>query len=265
MKRVVVTPAGRKRYLSILLKNLLKCRDEFDCWDIWVNTENEDDISYILDIQGSHDFIKAVFPKKQVNTQWPGLSIHQFFNNCVDKDAMYLRLDDDIVFIKKGSIDSVFKRRELSTDNFLIYGNTLNNVLMSFLQQRVNYMLTHVEVGYNPLDPIGWSNGKFAEDIHRLFFEKHTNGEIDYFNLPDVLFSKYEHVSINAICWRGDEFAKFNGIVDEDEERWLCCVKTKELEKPNLMIGDTLFVHYAYYTQRTHVDSTDILSLYEKL
>jgi hypothetical protein len=265
MKRIIVTPAGRKRYLSVLLKNLIKCKDEFDSWSIWINTENQADIDYILELQDGYDFINAVFPKTKVNTDWPGLSIHQFFRDCVDEDSMYLRLDDDIIFIKKGSIDTVFNRRKLSTENFLIYGNTLNNVLMSFLQQKVNSILTHVEVGYNPLDPVGWSNGQFAEDIHRLFFEKHANGEIEHFNLPDVLFSNYEHVSINAICWRGDEFAKFNGEVNEDEERWLCCVKTKELQKPNLMIGDTLFVHYAYYPQRVHVDSTDVLSLYEKL
>jgi hypothetical protein len=265
MKRIVITPAGRKRYLSVLLKNLIKCRDEFDCWHLWINTENQQDIEYMLGLQSTHDFIKVIYNKKPVNQKWQNLSIHQFFNYCTDENSLYLRLDDDIVFVKKGSIDSVFNRRESSTENFLIYGNTLNNVLMSFFQQRINHLLCSHKIEYNSLDPVAWEDYKFSEDVHRLFFDKHKNGEIEHFNLPDILFSNYEHVSINAICWRGDEFAKFNGEVNEDEERWLCCVKTKELQKPNLMIGDTLFVHYAYHRQRPHLDCTDVLSLYEKL
>ena len=38
MKRIIVTPAGRKRYLAILIKYLVKQKHSFDSWQIWCNT-----------------------------------------------------------------------------------------------------------------------------------------------------------------------------------------------------------------------------------
>jgi hypothetical protein len=267
MKRIIVTPAGRKRYLKVLLQNLIKCKDEFDHWNIWINTKNQEDIDFILEIEKNYDFITAVQATSEINTEWPGASIHQFFKGCIDENSLYLRLDDDIVFIKKGSIENIFTRRQNTNSNFLLYGNTLNNVLMSHLQQKCNNVpvINNRKAGYSPFDLVGWQDGNFAEELHRLFFERYKNQELAKFNLPDWVFSDYEHVSINCICWRGDEFKKFGGIVDPDEERWLTTVKTREVQKPNMIIGDTLFVHYAYYTQRPHMETTDILSLYEKI
>lgn len=39
MKRIIVTPAGRKRYMEILSSHLDKQRSDFDEWHIWQNTE----------------------------------------------------------------------------------------------------------------------------------------------------------------------------------------------------------------------------------
>lgn len=265
MKKIIVTPAGRKRYLQVLLKNLIKCRDEFDHWEIWLNTENKEDVDYIYKIEVEHDFIKIIHPHSKVDTSWAAWSIHQFFKNSIQKDAVYLRLDDDIVFIKKGSINLVFKKRIESTENFLIYGNILNNSIISFFQQEHNNLTPDKKLKLNVFDEFSWKSGEYAEELHRMFFNEHENNNLEKFNLPDIVLSNYEHVSINAISWRGDEFSLFGGVVDPDEERWLATIKTKEVGKPNIIVGDSLFVHYSYHTQREYLDSTNILSLYEKL
>lgn len=44
MKRIVIIPAGRKRYLEILLNYLKFYKDEYDRLDIWLNTNNKEDI-----------------------------------------------------------------------------------------------------------------------------------------------------------------------------------------------------------------------------
>ena len=44
---VVVTPAGRKRYLEILFRYILKLRPIMDEYRLWVNTENNEDIEYM--------------------------------------------------------------------------------------------------------------------------------------------------------------------------------------------------------------------------
>jgi hypothetical protein len=50
-----------------------------------------------------------------------------------------------------------------------------------------------------------------------------------------------------------------------DEEQWLSVDKPLSIGAVNRIIGDTLFVHYSFYTQRDHLDKTDILKQYEKL
>lgn len=263
MKRILVTPAGRERYLSVLFNNLVKLRPEFDEWHLWLNTEDESDIRFIYSLSEKNDFIKVIKNEIPVNGS---LSIHHFFKHCVDKNSLYLRLDDDIVYIKPGSIQRVFSERQKNSDSFLLYGNTLNNVLMSYLQRRVgNFDSTFHATNYHPLCDTAWSDGLFAEKIHRLFFRLFDENELERLYIPNWIFFDYEWVSINVICWKGSDFALFNGIVDPDEERWLTMHKTKELQMPNQIVGDSLFVHYAYYPQRPHVDRTDILQTYESV
>jgi hypothetical protein len=46
MKRVIVTPAGRRRYMSLLAGHLLKQRSSYDEWHIWLNTTDKEDIEF---------------------------------------------------------------------------------------------------------------------------------------------------------------------------------------------------------------------------
>ena len=57
---VVVTPAGRRRYLEILFRYILKLRPIMDEYRLWVNTENNEDIEddlhdKLLDLVREHD------------------------------------------------------------------------------------------------------------------------------------------------------------------------------------------------------------------
>ena len=60
MRKVVVTPAGRKKYLEILSKYLSAYKNEFDRWDIWLNTTDYDDIQYIMNLSSQYDFVKII-------------------------------------------------------------------------------------------------------------------------------------------------------------------------------------------------------------
>ena len=60
MKIIVVTPAGRERYLKILLKNLEKQKNDFDEWHLWENTRNKEDEKYIRNLEKEYDWIKCI-------------------------------------------------------------------------------------------------------------------------------------------------------------------------------------------------------------
>jgi hypothetical protein len=260
MKKIIVTPAGRKRYLEILLSYLIKYKDEFDRWDIWLNTENKEDIEYIKFISSQYDFIKIIYPDVKVNGN---LSIGSFFKDYKNPNEFYIRLDDDIVYIEKNSLKILFEKRIKDKDSFLLYGNIINNAVITHIHQRTGNLSNHYGFSsYNCMCNIGWSNSIFAESLHRDFL---SNKDKISFVLPDWYLFNNERVSINVISWRGDEFLKFNGNVGLDEEQWLSVDKPKSIGKYNKIIGNTLFVHYSFYTQREHLDKTDILEKYKEL
>lgn len=259
MKRIVVTPAGRQRYLEILFKYLKAFKSEFDRWDLWCNTTDQNDIAYMEGLASTYKWVNLVRPSVPVNGN---RSIHSFFKNYVSPDEVYVRLDDDIVFIKKGSLKRLFNERIVDKDSFLLYGNIINNAVQTHLHQRYGHFdVNKGRADYNCFCGVAWHDPHFAESLHREFL---ANPKADY-NMPDWILYYYERVSINVISWRGDEFAKFDGVVGDDEEQWLSVDKPLSISKPNKIIGDTLFVHYSFYTQRPHLDSTDILSNYTEM
>jgi len=261
MKKIIVTPAGRKRYLELLYANLMYCRSEFDCWDIWLNTDNKNDIRFIENLASANDFINIKYLDTPFNSN---KSIGSFFKKYINPEEVYIRLDDDIVYIKKGSLAKLFDERIKDVTSFLLYGNIINNCIMTHIHQRVgNFGLNYGKAEYLCMGNVGWRDSKFAEIIHREFLEKYIDG-FD-FSIPNWALYNCERVSINVISWRGDEFAKFCGIVDVDEEQFLSVNKPKSCGLINKIIGDTLFVHFAFNTQRKHLDSTDLLERYKKL
>ena len=85
----------------------------------------------------------------------------------------------------------------------------------------------------------------------------------------DLLIEKtdYEIIkfTLNTAISHTEYFKKFDGKVGVDEEQWLSCDKPKEIQKPNIIFGDCLFVHYAFFTQVQYIDNTDILELYKDI
>jgi hypothetical protein len=262
MRKILVTPAGRKRYLEILLSNLKKVRNEFDEWILWVNTNDESDIDYMEQIEIKNDFIKLQRSKIPVNGN---LSIYQFFKECVDENSVYIRLDDDIVYIEPDSINKIFEFRINNPQYFLIYGNIVNNAITSHLYQNKGILNNDIIFGYNCLDENGWNNPKASELIHNKFFELYDNNKTNEFLIDNHIINNYQRCSINVISWLGEEFKKFNGNVGHDEEQWLSCDKPKHIKMPNIIFGDSLFVHYAFFTQRPYLDNTNILERYKNL
>ena len=80
---VVVTPAGRRRYMELLVKHIIKQKDFIDEYRIWVNTKNSNDIDYFRQLEQEYsgfitlDFSADCDPKKGEG----GWAIHRFFKN----------------------------------------------------------------------------------------------------------------------------------------------------------------------------------------
>jgi hypothetical protein len=262
MKRVIVTPGGRKSYLDILLRYLVRAKSagEFDRWILWVNTQNIADMQYMQSLADFYDFIEI----RKLTVPYEGsYSIHSFFAECVDEDTVYVRLDDDIIFIEPGAIDQLIQFRLANPQYFLVVGNIVNNAILSYIHQHLGAIGRDFgNTAYSCLADLGWKRPAFAHYVHMEFLKQLKAGNVDAFRFPRWILQDFERVSINVISWLGSEFRKFGGKVDRNEEPWLTVDKPKSIGKRICIYGEGLFSHYAFYSQRPELDWTDILQRY---
>ena len=257
MRVVVVTPAGRKRYLKVLFKYIEKLRPVIDEYRLWVNTTNQEDISFMQEYQRTHsDFVTLEYLPTNANVD--GIkSIRHFFLNCVDENTIYVRFDDDITFIDTIEKFKAFLQfRKNNPQYFLVYANIINNAICGHIQQRAGAIdLSMGKITYDCLDRLGWETGSFTKHLHETVLSAvSTPNGIDKFRLANWLFWDHERVSINSISWLGSYFKKFDGVIEGYEEEFLSIDKPKQDNIFNIMYGDFLCVHYAFHTQRGAVD-----------
>ena len=73
MKRVIVTPAGRRRYLEVLSAHLAAQRSSFDEWHLWLNTTNQEDVDYCRALDATVIEPPGSMPHEGIH------NIHRFF------------------------------------------------------------------------------------------------------------------------------------------------------------------------------------------
>jgi hypothetical protein len=254
-KIITVTPAGRKRYLEILVPYLLANKHVIDKHRFWVNTNNFNDIQYMESLVEQYpDFFELEYlPEGQ--TYQGNYSICNFFRNCCEEDVIYIRLDDDVCYIDKGTIEKIANFRLDNPDPFLIYPVIINNCVLMHILQEQNAMSQELGMaGYTCIGK-GWQNPKMAHLAHHEFLTALMSGDLSKYTLDDRVFDDYVRISINCICWSGKDFAEFNGEVGGDEEQWLSVDKPKSVGRPNALCGDALIVHFAFHTQRHFLES----------
>jgi hypothetical protein len=267
MKVIGVTPAGRERYLRILVPYLLENRHLLHEHRFWVNTSNESDRQYILGLCEAYpDFFKAEF---LADDEPDGIfTIHRFFENCCDKDAIYIRIDDDVCWIAKDAIKKMITARLEDRSKFLIYGNTINHPVCSQIHQQNGLipLVKGIATG-DGLCEIAWRSGEFAELAHNAFLDKLESGNERDFFIQDVVIppQSRKRVAINFISWLGEDMSACNGKVGEKEEDWLSIDRPLELNRSLKIIGDAMVAHFSYFPQRRYLESTHVLERYERI
>lgn len=259
VRRVVVVPAGRRRYLEILFAHLLKQKNDFDELRLWLNTTDAEDLAYCHRLAAKFPWIKAIASGIKVNGI---LSIFHFFTQCTDTREHYLRLDDDVVYLEPGYIARTFAFRAQHPEYFLVFGNIINNAILAHLHQRFGHFQSARRVGYLCMDEVGWKDGAFAEELHRAFLTTLDGGTAERWHFDQWVLDRAEHVSINSICWRGVDFAAFQGSVGIAEEIWLTVQYPNYAQKVSVIFGGAVCAHFAFGPQRAHLDQTNLLARY---
>lgn len=263
VRRVVVTPAGRARYLGVLFEHLARQRERFDEWVLLVNTGVPSDIGMCERLAVRNDWIRTKYA--DIDPSRGCLyNIHKLLNeHCRDEDAVYLRLDDDVVYLAPDFVESMFDFRLANPAYFLTYGNIINNAVLSWVHQKLgNFAYSGQHSGYSCMDAVGWKDPLFACAIHEAFLADPTDPKWSSFDR--WVASEYERVSINAVCWFGKDLAACP--VGEDEEQWLSVDRPRVLSRPNAACGAAVCVHFAFHPQREYIErETDLLERYARL
>jgi hypothetical protein len=260
-KIVCVTPAGRRRYLRLLIPYVLAC-PRVDRYDLWVNTPDAADLAFIEAVAGIDDRIRLVpLPEGQT----PGVpAIHAFWPGATDADTAYVRFDDDVVWIDPRFFDTLLGFRLEHPEYFVVAPLIINNAMSTYLLQTFHKIRTSRPVWPDRFDPIGWVNPTFARSLHHLFQALVAGGEVEKLNCGRIPLSG-NLFSINCISWLGRDFASFGGKLPEEEEPAVSCSLALRAGRLNAMETGAVAAHFAFYTQRKAIDRSGLLEGYVRL
>lgn len=292
--------AGRKQTLSILVRYFQKHRDVIDEVMLWLNTDVESDIDYIHDLAKRDSLFKVYqlpegykfyhkgegTPEDRARSDYGPLQWNtgRFFEYCVDPDTIYIRFDDDIVYLEDDFFKNIVKFRLEHPEHWAVFGNIWNNAIISYLHQ----MEGNIGLDYGActtwcMDDVGWGSGPFAEYIHEILLDK-----VKSENIKDLYLKGGVSDDENRVAWNGygyeltdasrfsisnfaifgSDYAGFGGkFEDLDEEIWLTEKIPLLTERSNIICPDALVSHFTFSPhQKPHIFSnTDLLKRYDRL
>jgi len=262
---VAFIPAGRKRVMSILLTNLRRF-PELDEVQVWLNTHKQpDDDEWLLSLPDQWDKIVLYELADDVERRFPKqLNTGYFYAVTQEDDTLYFRFDDDIVFVDDDYFANMVRYRLENPAPPIVYGNIWNNAVCSYLHQQAGHIDRKHGVVERKfcMDPVGWQSGPFAKYIHGVLLDHIEAGTtrelfLPHDPLPEVRFS------ISNFCFLG---ARMRDMVPRipDEEIWLAERYPLRVGQPNVICGDALVSHYSFFSQRSHLDATNILDRYRE-
>jgi len=258
MRVIGVTPAGRRRYLASLVPHLLRQRHVLKEHHWWLNTNDPADAEYVEQITAEHpDFFKIC--RKEIRRDLNlGENIWKFFQDYSEPDTLYVRFDDDILYMAPDAVEALVRFRLEHREPLLVLGNIVNNAVCTHFHQRAGIVPEEWgEVENFCLDGNGWACGEFARKIHELFLFDLERGDVEHWKQVELPINGVRRMSINVISWFGNDLRQvpeIDGAVDE--EPFLTCVLPRRLGRPNAACPDALFAHYAFFTQRPYLEWT---------
>ena len=262
---VVVIPSGRKRYMDLLIP-YVSAQAGVDEIRLWVNTKNPEDLAYIHNLSKDNGMVTLDESAKDSPHLGTNTAIRHFFKNCCDADTVYVRFDDDVIFIENDFVSKICHFKLSRQDIFLALGNIINNALCDYIHKEMGVLNTGANLTFDAMCQSGWANPMVALEKHANFLKAYHENRLHEYKFDHRVLNDYPRFSINAICWEGKDFQEFGGAIGhDDEEEWLTRVKPSQILKPNAIFGQSICVHFSFHTQRRLLDSTNLLDMYRDI
>ena len=251
---------GRKKYAKILFRYIfreLRCNGGIvDKIFIFKNTSVESDLAFLSSLQkGKFGEYIEIIPGVRMGISGYSESFDWVSEKC-KKDWSIVKLDDDIVYIKKGSIENLVNFT--AKNGTICSGNVVNSSHCNFIHERIG-ALPVVDLQFHPEKDYA-NSGYFPTTeqnrvIHRNFIKLYDSKMLisylfDKFVMPDTRWS------INVICWETEHLKGFKFCKDAPggDEVGVSYHWPKFSKKLCLTCGNGLFSHWAFGFQRPSLD-----------
>lgn len=259
------TAAGRRRYMQYLVPQVV-CSDIVDRYDIWVNTMDRRDIEFFRLLARKYSKIRLVWqPDGVINGNQ---SINAFYRDCCDDNTIYIKLDDDIVWIEPGFFEKIVEFRINHPEYFVVSPMVINNQKSTYVLQCMDKLPVLRYRRADPFDKLFWRSGKFAKELHEWFLENYlSTGRWEELHCGDgrgypMGLTRF---SINSIVWFGSKLKEIGGVVTGDDEEFMSSIHPTRLAMANCLYCDTMISHFAFGPQREMLDKANILERYGEI
>jgi len=276
-KIVVCVPAGRRKYLSFMKKYLYRQLEEgiLDAVQLWKNTINPDDILCLEEMAKENPKVKIYEIDEPITPTWESynaMQTHKFFKFAHEDNTIYIRLDDDIVWVEEGALEKICQARIDHPDAYVIYPNVINSTMCTSWHQEIGALSEEAgivrkedpkDLDWCYLDSFNYSSAELIKHIFNTFKKRYGEKTLSAYYLPSKSFDDYKHFSICSICWWG--FDKVSP--SELEETQMAYELPMLFKRPVWFCGSALLYHVFYHTQRQSIggDEEPYLEYFRKI
>jgi hypothetical protein len=229
---IVVCPAGRRHVADLLRRHVERARPVVDKLHWWLNTDNQDDLDYFGGLaRAAPDFHRTIAAGPS-RFRGRHMGIGRFFVHAVDPATIYVRADDDVVWMDERCIAELLAHRLRHPEAYLVYGNIVNSSRFMHLHQRDGAFDPGFPVSYQINHPTNRHSVEAGLAAHHALLATAeaiaAGGDRATLLAPWTAFGRWvfglgRHNDVNLISWFGRDFAAWGGIVDPrvHEEPWL--------------------------------------------
>ena len=266
----LVIPYGRKDRVECLLSYVMRDLDVFDEVLLWANTADTGDNAYLaqLDLKLPDKF--RILREEATKAKDLGTlrGVYPMYGQLREDNTLYVKVDDDVVYVHEGAfrslVDFALANKEVNT---VFSGNVVNSGPMDSVHQMKGASLTDKLISYNSPYKI-LNSAKGARQVHASFcraYDQVEGADLNKYVVENHLYIKRERWSINVVAFFGDTFTDLDHLeILKDDELYITEKFGKDSDKYAVVVGNSLFVHYAFSKQESKGfdDEGEILNKY---
>ena len=149
--------AGRQQTMELLMPQLKS--DYIDEILIAKNTKNINDLKYINTLKDKYDKITYIeLPENKIGNF---IGWQYLYNYLMDEDTVYIKLDDDIIYLSENFFENILKYRFEHPEYICVFPMVVNNSYTATLHK--NSLLNI---------PNTYDEYKISEDANEIIYEK---------------------------------------------------------------------------------------------